>query len=106
MSSRPSRVRSDLLLAFPATAAGAEESKPWNIAPGQALRFQLATGVPLAGVNDNRMETQWSTVLGQTSGQWLRLARSEPREIRAVAPLANPASDRVSPAIGRPRCPR
>ncbi len=74
-----------LLFAVPAIAAAAEEPRPGNIAPrARPSASSSRPEFPPPGVNDHRMDTQWSTALGQTSGQWLRLDWDEPREIRAV----------------------
>jgi beta-galactosidase len=43
---------------------------------------------PLPGVNDGRMETQWSTAQGATSGQWLQMDWDQPEEICGVVLLA------------------
>ncbi|MCU0727479.1 MAG: discoidin domain-containing protein [Planctomycetes bacterium] len=70
-------------------AAGAGELKPGNIAAlAKASASSSRPEYPLPGANDDRTDTQWSTALGQTNGQWLRLDWSEPREIRGGILLA------------------
>ena len=64
----------------------AEEPKPGNIAPqAKASASSTHPQYPLAGVNDNRMDTQWSTAQGKTTGQWLQLDWDTPQEICGVA---------------------
>ena len=74
------------LVALLAIVASASEPKPGNIAPfAKASASSTHPQYPLSGVNDSRMETQWGTDQGKTSGQWLQLEWSEPQEICGVA---------------------
>jgi beta-galactosidase len=43
---------------------------------------------PIVGVNDGRMDSQWSTALGATTGQWLQMDWNEPQDICGVVLLA------------------
>jgi hypothetical protein len=73
------------LLFIPALLGLAAEPKPGNIAPlAKASASSSRPEYPLVGVNDSRMDTQWSTALGQTTGQWLQLDWAEPHEICGV----------------------
>ncbi len=76
-----------LLVSFgiSAAVARAEEPKPGNIAPlAKASASSTHPQYPLAGVNDNRMETQWSTAPGKTSGEWLRFDWDAPQVVCGV----------------------
>ena len=67
------------------SAFAAEQPKPGNIAPkAKASASSTHPQYPLAGVNDNRMDTQWSTAQGKTTGQWLQLDWDEPQDICGV----------------------
>ena len=77
-----------LLACLPLSGSGAEP-KAGNIAPlGKATASSSRPEYPLSGVNDNRMETQWSTALGQTKGQWLQLDWDEAHALCGVLLLA------------------
>jgi hypothetical protein len=61
------------------------EPKPGNIAPqANASASSVHPQYPLASVNDNRMDTSWSTSPGKTTGEWLRFDWNEPQEICGV----------------------
>lgn len=69
--------------------AKAEEPKPGNIAPkAKASASSTHPQYPLAGVNDSRMETQWSTAPGKTHGEWLKFDWDDPQEICGVVLIA------------------
>jgi hypothetical protein len=60
-----------------------------NIAPlATASASSSHPDYPLSGVNDNRMDTQWSTAPGLTAGQWLQLDWKETQEICGVVLIA------------------
>jgi hypothetical protein len=67
----------------------AQPLKPGNIAP--KAKPSASSSRPefrLPGVNGSRMDTQWSTALGQTTGQWLQLDWDEPQDLCAVVLFA------------------
>ena len=68
-----------------AIAVWADEPKPGNIAPqAKASASSTHPQYPLAGVNDNRTETQWSTAPGKTHGEWLQFDWDSPQDICGV----------------------
>ncbi|HTQ09280.1 MAG TPA: discoidin domain-containing protein, partial [Fimbriimonadaceae bacterium] len=63
--------------------------KPGNIAPSAKVSASSTRpGYPLAAVNDGRMDTQWSTDAGKTTGQWLQFDWDSPQTVCGVAMLA------------------
>jgi beta-galactosidase len=74
-----------VLFALSAIVGRTEEPKPGNIAPlAKASASSTHPQYPLAGVNDSRMDTQWSTDQGKTTGQWLQFDWEAPQEICGV----------------------
>ncbi len=60
-------------------------TKPGNIAPqAKASASSTRPEYPLRGVNDGRIDTQWSTAEGQTKGQWLQFDWNEPQDVCGV----------------------
>jgi hypothetical protein len=73
------------LFAFSAIVVQAEELKAGNVAPkAKTSASSTHPSYPLPGLNDNRMDTQWGTATGKTTGQWLQLDWDEPQEICGV----------------------
>ena len=61
------------------------ELHPGNIAPlAKVSASSTRPEYPLANVNDDRMDDQWSTATGQTSGQWLQLDWDTPHDVCGV----------------------
>jgi beta-galactosidase len=78
-----------VLFALSAIVARAEEPKPGNIAPqAKASASSTHPQYPLAGVNDSRPETQWSTTPGKTTGEWLKFDWDAPQDICGVVLIA------------------
>jgi hypothetical protein len=77
------------LFALSTIVARAEDSKAGNIATqAKASASSTHPQYPLAGVNDGRMETQWSTTPGKTTGEWLQFDWDAPQDICGVVLLA------------------
>jgi len=74
-----------LMLLGSAISGQTQDLKPGNIAP-QATPSASSSRpeYPVAGVNDNRWDTQWSTAQGQIAGQWLQLDWDAAQEICGV----------------------
>ena len=59
--------------------------RPGNVAPlAKASASSTHPQYPLAGVNDGRMDTQWSTDQGKTTGQWLQFDWDTPQDVCGV----------------------
>ncbi|MCC7086508.1 MAG: discoidin domain-containing protein [Pirellulales bacterium] len=64
----------------------AAEPKPGNIAPmAKVTASSSRSEFPPPGVNDNRMDTQWSATREKETGEWLQFDWEAPQDICAVA---------------------
>jgi hypothetical protein len=63
----------------------AAEPKPGNIAPkAKVTAGSSRPEYPVAGVNDSRMDSQWSATPEKEKGEWLQFNWDDPQEISAT----------------------